>query len=80
MLLTALTYMALSFGGLAVLSVMILKIGALLGNCPSAGTSARTAAVTIATGFGAIGTGGVILIGSLLPMFEIGRASCRERV
>lgn len=69
MTLLALLYVALSFACLATLSVMILRIGAMLAVCPQTGDAARAAAVTIATGFAAIGAGGVILIGALLPMF-----------
>lgn len=70
MLLTAMIYMAMAFGGLAVLSVMILRIGTLLEACPQTAGRARMAAVTIATGFAAIGSGGVILIGALLPLMQ----------
>lgn len=64
-----LAYVALSFAGLAALCRMILRIGAMLGTCPQTGAAARTASVTIATGFAAIGAGGVILIGAVLPLF-----------
>jgi hypothetical protein len=64
----ALSYIALAFGGLAALCKMILRIGAMIGTCPDNGAAARAAAVTIATGFAAIGAGGVILIGALLPL------------
>jgi len=70
MLLTTLIYLALAFGGLTALSIMILKIGALLEDCPQSNAKARMAAITITTGFAAIGTGGVILIGALLPMLQ----------
>lgn len=61
-------YIALGFGGLAALSIMILRIGTLLGECPQSRATARAGAVTIATGFSAIGAGGVILIGAALPL------------
>jgi len=70
MLLTATIYLALAFGGLTALSIMILKIGTLLVDCPQSVAKARMAAVTITSGFAAIGTGGVILVGALLPMLE----------
>ncbi len=68
MTLLALSYIALAFGGLTVLCIMILRIGMMIGTCPDTGPAARAAAVTIATGFAAIGAGGVILIGAVLPL------------
>lgn len=67
MLVLALLYIALGFGALTALAAMILRIGALLGECPKSRATARAGAVTIATGFAAIGAGGVILIGAALP-------------
>ncbi|MEP1793023.1 hypothetical protein [Parasphingorhabdus sp.] len=66
MFVLALLYIALGFGALSVLALMILRIGALLGHCPHSRDTARAAAITIATGFAAIGAGGVILIGATL--------------
>lgn len=63
----ALLYLAGSLVTLALLSVMILKIGALMSDCPDGGPAARTAALSIATGYGAIGIGIVLLIGAALP-------------
>lgn len=63
-------YIALGFGALAALATMILRIGALLGECPQSRATARAASVTIATGFSAIGAGGVILIGAALPLLS----------
>lgn len=68
MITLALIYIALGFGALAALAFMILRIGALLGECPQSRATARAAAVTIATGYSAIGAGGVILIGAALPL------------
>ncbi|WP_299025025.1 hypothetical protein [uncultured Sulfitobacter sp.] len=68
MIVLALLYMALGFGALTALAIMILRIGALLGDCPQSRATARAAAVTIATGFAAIGAGGVILVGAMLPL------------
>jgi len=68
MIVLALLYIALGFGALAALAIMILRIGTLLGECPQSRATARAAAVTIATGFAAIGAGGVILIGAALPL------------
>lgn len=64
----ALSYIAIAFGGLTALCIMILRIGVMVGTCPATGTAARAAAVTIATGLAAIGAGGVILIGAVLPL------------
>ena len=66
----ALLYIALGFAGLVALATMILRIGTLLGDCPQSRATARAGAVTIATGFCAIGAGGVILIGAALQLFE----------
>lgn len=68
MTLLAVLYVALAFGALVALCIMILRIGAMIGTCPVSGANARTAAVTIATGFAAIGAGGVVLIGAVLPL------------
>ena len=70
MLLLATLYIVLGFGGLAALAIMILRIGALLGECPQSKRTARAASIAIATGFAAIGAGGVILIGAALPIME----------
>ena len=58
------TYIALSFGTLGILGWMILRIGALLGDCPASNARAKAASVTIATGYLAIGAGGVVLGGA----------------
>ena len=68
MLSFALIYITLAFGALIALATMILKIGALIGKCPGTDERAHAVAVTIATGFSAIGGGGVILIGVALPI------------
>jgi hypothetical protein len=68
MTLFALAYVLLAFGALATLCLMILRIGTLMGQCPTTGAAARTAALTIATGYAAIGAGGVILVGALIPL------------
>ncbi len=68
MLLAILSYSILSLGTLAVLAFMILKIGRLIGDCPRSGAAARSAAVTIATGYSAIGAGGVLIIAAALPL------------
>ncbi len=70
MILVALSYVLLAFGALTALCIMILRIGALLGDCPQTRAVARAGAITITTGFAAIGAGGVILIGAILPLMH----------
>lgn len=69
MLTYSLIYLAGGLGAVVLLSLMILRIGALMSACPEGAPFARPAAVTIATGFAAIGTGLVLLVGALLPLF-----------
>ena len=68
MIALTLTYACTALGALAVLSTMILRIGRLIGSCPRTAARARVAATAVATGFAAIGAGGVILIAALLPL------------
>jgi len=70
MIMLALTYITLALAALIALCIMILKIGALVGNCPQSKTAAHAAAVTVATGFAAIGSGGIIVIGSGLALAD----------
>lgn len=67
MLTIGILYFNLGLGAVAALTIMIIRIGALIGECPQAQARAQAVAVTIATGFAAIGAGGVILIGAILP-------------
>ncbi|MEL6888106.1 MAG: hypothetical protein AAFO86_05290, partial [Pseudomonadota bacterium] len=41
-----------------------------VGACPVTQARARAVSITIATGFAAIGAGGVIMIGAVLPMLD----------
>jgi len=59
-----LIYAVAAFGTLSVLGWMILKIGTLLGDCPVSRARAKAASVTVATGYLAIGAGGVVLGGA----------------
>ncbi|MFL4470246.1 hypothetical protein ACERZ8_10300 [Tateyamaria armeniaca] len=68
MLTIGLLYFNLALGGVAALTAMILRVSALVGECPEARARAHVVAVSIATGFAAIGGGGVLLIGAALPM------------
>ena len=68
MLLIGLLYTTLALGAVIALTQMILRIGAMVGDCPVTQARARAVSVTIATGFAAIGAGGVIMIGAVLPV------------
>lgn len=61
-------YFAIALSVLGWLMFMILKIGAMMGTCPTTNGAARSASITIATGYGAIGLGGVTLAAILLQV------------
>ena len=63
------TYIAFALAAVIALTLMILRIGAMMADCPQNGPAARISTVSVATGFAAIGSGGAILIGALLPIF-----------
>lgn len=65
-----LTYFAVTLATLLALGLMILRIGRTLGVCPQTGAALRIAAVTIATGFVAIGLGGILLVAAALPLTQ----------
>ena len=67
MLFLGFLYLTSALGTVMLLTLMILRIGALVGDCPVAQARARAVSITIATGFAAIGAGGVIMIGAVLP-------------
>lgn len=68
-----LTYFTVALAILAGLVTMILKIGAMMGTCPISNGAARAASITIATGYSAIGLGGVTLAAILVPaLIELG--------
>ena len=69
MLIYILAYALISFAALIALCKMILHIGDMMGTCPDTGVAARAGAVTIATGFAAIGAGGLILICAMMPIY-----------
>ena len=64
-------YFAAALSVLVALAAMILRIGTVLGTCPDKGAAARAGAISIATGFTAIGAGAVTLIAALLPIFGL---------
>ena len=68
MLLIGFFYITFAIGTVIALTAMILHIGALVGDCPITGARARAVSISVATGFAAIGAGGVIMIGSILPV------------
>jgi len=70
MLNLAIFYIVISLTVLVVLSGMIVKIGPLIGGCPDSKRAAKVGSVTVATGFAAIGAGGVVLIGAALPLLQ----------
>ncbi|UWR23070.1 hypothetical protein [Sulfitobacter sp. S190] len=61
-------YLVFGLAALSALVIMILQIGNMLADCPKNAAAARTAAVTIATGFAAIGGGGIILVAAIMPL------------
>lgn len=68
MLTFSILYLVFALSALVALAGMILRIGQLLETCPDTSPAVRPAIVTITTGFAAIGSGGVILIGALIPL------------
>ena len=57
-------YFAGAFADLLALTAMIMAIARALGDCPIKGRRARPAGITIATGYPALGSGAVLLIGA----------------
>lgn len=68
MLVSLLSFVGLSIIALVALTKMILVIGTMQQTCPENGPVARLVSVTVATGFCAIGAGGVLLIAAALPI------------
>lgn len=64
-------YFVISLAALATLSVMILRIGAVMGDCPQTGAAARAGALAIVSGFVVIGAGGLALIAALIGLSEL---------
>jgi len=58
------SYVVLAFAALIALCIMLLRIGDMMADCPQNGPRMRISAISIATGFAAIGAGGVALIGA----------------
>ena len=70
MLFLGFLYLTSALGTVMLLTLMILRIGALVGACPVTQARARAVSITVATGFAAIGAGGVIMIGAILPVLK----------
>lgn len=64
-------YFVISLAALATLSVMILRIGAVMGDCPQTGRTARAGALAIVSGFVVIGAGGLALIAALIGLSDL---------
>lgn len=68
MLTYLLSFIGLSLLALIALTRMIVLIGSMQRECPETGPAVRLVAVTVATGFCAIGAGGVFLIAAAFPL------------
>ncbi|MDE4273605.1 hypothetical protein PXK30_00385 [Phaeobacter gallaeciensis] len=66
------TYLALALLMVTAMTLMILKISSILGDCPQSGSAAQAAGVTIATGYAMIALGGIGLIGAAMPVLDLG--------
>ena len=62
-------YFGIGLSALTVLATMILVIGRDLGNCPRKGPALQIGAVSVATGFVAIGLGAMILVAPAIDAF-----------
>ncbi|SMX45825.1 hypothetical protein [Actibacterium lipolyticum] len=63
-------YFALCLLVLIGLATMIMKIGAALGDCPNTGRAAKAGAISITSGYLAIGFGGCVLIAAIMPALK----------
>jgi hypothetical protein len=72
MTLALLAYFAVALGTLIALTRMIVLIGQGMADCPQTGRMARAASISIATGYLAIGLGGVVLIAAVIPALDGG--------
>jgi hypothetical protein len=67
MTLAVVGYFTVTIATLLALARIILQVGLLMGDCPQTGSAVRAGAVAVASGFVAIGLGGVILTASAIP-------------
>lgn len=65
-------YLVLGFVILTLLARMILRVGEAMATCPDARPGIRAAALTIVTGYCALGAGGLILIAIAFPVMQAG--------
>lgn len=68
MLMYLIVLIGLSLVALVALTKMILIIGTMQQTCPENGAVARLVSVTVATGYCAIGAGGILLIAAAMPV------------
>lgn len=69
------TFLALGFAALIALAVVLVAIGRAAAQCPQIGAAARVGTLVITTGFVALGTGVIAIIGAFLPMLMDGAAN-----
>lgn len=70
---TDLVYLGTGFAGLAVLCIVLIVIGRAAASCPEIGAAARVSTLVVVTGFCAVGTGVIALIGAALPYLASAR-------
>ncbi len=63
-------YFVAAFAILALLDIIIYRVGSDMADCPKAPPGAKVAALAVSSGFAAIGAGGVILAAIIVPVFE----------
>jgi hypothetical protein len=73
--LTDVIYLGFSFTGLAALATILALIGRMAVDCPQMGPAARLGTWVVTTGFVAMGTGVIGVIGAFLPTLLDGRGS-----
>ncbi len=68
-------YFSLVFTGLGLLCLIVWKVGEAMADCPATGRAARAGALTIMTGFAALGFGVISLIAAIFPLLQEGNLS-----
>lgn len=69
MTLAILGYFTITLATLLALARIILHIGRVMETCPQSGLTARGAGVAIASGYLAIGMGGIVILSAGIPAF-----------
>ena len=72
---TDITYLIVSFAGLAALATVLALVGRAAGTCPDSRDAVRVATLVVTTGFAAIGAGVVLIIAAALPVLAAGTAT-----